>query len=266
MAPETLLIPLLTDLIFDHLVDLGYGLVQPKQSLFACSLVCKLWAEHTHRHRFRTLALYSLSYDIHAHTASFTIQQFVHDPLFSRSKDAVRTLLLCYEEANRAAVDEYDFPQIIRRFPALSSLELRGVLHGRFAQPLPHPTSHLHLQRLTINFRLQPQNTLDEHALYNVLSQFDSIEELRITGIPSSGFRVPVGVPRSTKPPPSVISVVLRCDPSRALSSVLQWLAAPGSLEQLDVLGQVNTGPSAALALVDALPAAPRHLLFAIAL
>ncbi|GJE89878.1 hypothetical protein PsYK624_059900 [Phanerochaete sordida] len=263
--------PELTGLVFEHLAELEYGLEQPKRSLFVCSFVCKAWAERSFRHRFRTLSLHSCLFGEATYSGELTIQRFIQDELYPRSKNVVRSLLLHYNTPKTVTVEKYDFIDFASLFPSLSTLELSGILRVRLAEPPSQQGLHPDIHHLTI--RHQP-NLLDgwlfrdERALRDVLCSFGTIRELRIAGLPSSYGRT--GAPRVSAsslealPPPRVAAVVLRCEPVPALAPFLQWLAAAAPLQRFDVLALEDRRCRAAFDIAEALLAPPQHLLFSI--
>ena len=270
---EDALPPEVSDMIFDSLSDLDNQEKTLKQSLFACSLVCKSWCRHTFRHRFRSLSLYvgfrrdvddlDGEVDLPEHM-SFFVEKFMKLELFVLAKDVVRSLTLCYGKFISPINIGLSFVCFVKPFPRLQSLELVGAFCWRVsdvATPSIAPIKQMTIRKASESLNFFP---LKLSALYEIIGAFTEIEELRLVG--------DIDIEEDGEDPGSDALSFPRITSSLAFNvpfglrqfiPLAQELVMTQPLQKLDVFGYQENFDEI-LELVQALPASPEHLLFSL--
>ena len=267
----------LSDIVFDILTDLDSHAMKPKQSLFACSLVCRSWRERTLRHRFRSLSLYvSLrddddqeddGQDLPEHLV-FVIETFMKLEVFALARDAVRSLTLHYGTLPAAVNIDRSFLPFVIHFTCLQSIQLVNAPYPRCRNPATSPV-FASIKRLTISgISQRPAFSLHKlSALYDIIGAFSEIEELHLDGS--------IHLDEESEDSdldglafPRVMSLVLDSAPSvKQLAPLLRRLTVAQPLTKIDAIGYLNDSLCCdALELVKSLPVLPEHLLFSVPL
>ncbi|GJE89891.1 hypothetical protein PsYK624_060030 [Phanerochaete sordida] len=248
----------LFDLIFEDLVALERGETPRKASLLASSLVSKAWAQHTFRHRFRSLVLYVPCEHARSTEEVRDIHTLLGQEGFLGMMLSVCDLELRFGTRGKPANITADLHHFVSHFPRLQSLHLVGYIRQGPSPPV-HVATIPHMQRLKITVCPHEVAGVFSPDLCDALSQFSTIGELHVVDL--WGWVREPDAPRfdiSHVSLPRVTSLVVEQSRLGALVHVMRRVATE-RMRTLDLISDCHR-LHRALELPESLPHPPEHL------